>query len=101
MNVYMVPTCAPLHLGCYYDNGNLQFLELLTDIASPEECQQACADYPTCILTQYGEGTYCNLFASDFANTYDPGSEITYAGYCNLFAFYTFATCPVSSPPPS
>ena len=110
MNVYMAAppasSCSSLHLGCYYDNPNLQFLGLVYDLTSPSECQLACANTPTCILSQYGHDTststtyYCNLFASTFENTYDPDSEFTYAGYCDQYAFYTFATCPVTAPAP-
>lgn len=110
MNVYMAappaPPCLPYHLGCYYSNPYLQFLGLIDGLTSPAQCQLACANTPTCILTQYGNGFatsttyYCNLFASDFEDTYDPNSEFTYAGYCDQFAFYTFDTCPVAAPAP-
>ena len=96
----------PLHLGCFYYNPNLQFLSEIAGLKSPAQCQLACANTPTCILTQYGNGFatsttyYCNLFASDFEDTYDPNSEFTYAGYCDQFAFYTFDTCPVAAPAP-
>src|SRR5271155_15733 len=111
MNVYKAappaPPCSPLHLGCYYDNPNLQFLGLVYDLASPSQCQLACANTPTCILTQYGHNSatatayYCNLFASTFENTYAPDSEITEVGYCDQYAFYTSATCPVAAPEPA
>lgn len=106
MNVYKAappaPPCLPLHLGCYYFGPNLQFLDLIYGLTSPDQCQLACANTPNCILTQFGHDTatsttyYCNLFASTFADTYDPNSEIDYAGYCDQYAFYTFATCPVA-----
>ena len=111
MNVYMAappaPSCVPLHLGCFYYNPNLQFLSEIAGLKSPAQCQLACANTPTCILTQYGHNYatapeyYCNLFASSFENTYAPDSEITEAGYCDQYAFYTSTTCPVAAPAPA
>ena len=105
MNLYKAapppPTCTPYHLGCY-GNPNVNFLQLLDNVASAEQCMLACVNTPTCILIQYGHNSatstqyYCNLFASDFADTYDPDSEFTYAGYCDQYAFYTLDTCPVT-----
>jgi hypothetical protein len=107
MNVYKAappaPPCAPYHLGCYLIGPNLQFLDEIDGLTTPAQCQLACANTPTCILTQYGHNSatdpnyYCNLFASTFENTYDPNSEFTYAGYCDQYAFYTFDTCPVTA----
>jgi hypothetical protein len=106
MNVYRAappaPVCSSIHLGCYYYNPNLQFLDLVYDLTSPSQCQLACANTPTCILTQFGHNSatdptyYCNLFASTFENSYDPNSEFTFPGYCDQYAFYTFDSCPVS-----
>jgi len=96
MNLYAA-SCEPLHLGCY-GSGNL--INEIDNVASAYDCQVACANTPTCILTQYGE-FFCNLFSTDFADTYAPNSEIDYPDYCTLFAFYTFDTCPVATPPPS
>jgi len=104
MNLYAT-TCQDLHLGCFSSGNHL--LADLGGVPNAYECQVACANTPTCILTQYGhtsadsEYYYCNLFSSDFADTYDPGSEITYPCYCDLFAFYTFDTCPVTVTAPS
>jgi hypothetical protein len=106
MNLYKAapppPACSPYHLGCFYYTPNLQMLNTVFDLTSPSQCQLACANTASCILTQFGHDYatspiyYCNLFASTFANTYDPGSEFTYAGYCDQYAFYTFDTCPVT-----
>ena len=92
MNLYAA-SCQPLGFGCF--SGGARLLTSVANVPSAYQCQLDCANYPGCILTQYGENN-CNLFASDFADTYLTGSQSS--SYCAMFGFYDFDSCPVTTP---